>query len=205
MLGTLALPWVFHHLPLLFDQMRLVDTLDQQGVGATAIFVLLHIVATVMGVPGVVLTIVGGIFFGLVWGSLWSWVGATLGAIAAFWVARYLLHNWAERRIHDRKLLSAFNQAIQRYPFSFVLIVRFAPISPFNLVNFLFGLTKIHWFPYSLGTLIGIIPGVVAYTWLGVTGEQAIQGQGTVPFLITCCLLALMSALPLLIRRRGLI
>ncbi|PZD72093.1 TVP38/TMEM64 family inner membrane protein YdjZ [Acaryochloris thomasi RCC1774] len=202
LLCVLALPKLLEFIPLLFNQMRLLEELRQSGFWAVVIFILLHIGATMIGIPGVVLTLVGGVAFGLVWGSLWSLIGATLGAIAAFWMARSLLHGWAQRRIRDQKLLTVFNDAIQKHPFAFVLTVRFAPISPFNLVNFLFGLTEVHWMPYSLGTLIGIIPGVMAYTWVGVTGHQAMQGENLSSFIIACSLLALMSAFPLLMRKR---
>ena len=202
LLGILVLPKILEFLPLLLDQMWLIAALQKSGFWAVAIFILLHIVATIIGVPGVVLTVVGGVAFGLGWGSLWSLIGATLGAIGAFWAARSLLQGWAQQRSHNQKLLKTFNDAVQKRPFAFVLMVRFAPISPFNLVNFLLGLTRIHWIPYSFGTLIGIIPGVVTYTWVGVTGNQAIQGQNLGPFIIACSVLAFMSALPLLLRKR---
>lgn len=200
--GVLLLPLVIRYGPLLFDQMHLVEVVQSHGLWGYIIFLLLHIVATMLGVPGVILTIVGGILFGLLWGSVLSLVGATLGAMGAFWTARYLFLDWAQKRVRDRKLLCSFNQAVLQHPFSFVLIVRFAPISPFNLVNFLFGMTTIHWFPYSLGTLIGIIPGVIAYTWIGVAGNEAMHGKGPWPLVIACTCLAILSAMPLLLRQK---
>ncbi|QUY44324.1 TVP38/TMEM64 family protein [Acaryochloris sp. 'Moss Beach'] len=200
--GVLLLPLVIRYGPLLFDQMHLVEVVQSHGLWGYIIFLLLHIVATMLGVPGVILTIVGGILFGLLWGSVLSLVGATLGALGAFWMARYLFLDWAQKRVRDRKLLCSFNQAVLQHPFSFVLIVRFAPISPFNLVNFLFGMTTIHWFPYSLGTLIGIIPGVIAYTWIGVAGNEAMHGKGPWPLVIACTCLAILSAMPLLLRQK---
>lgn len=202
LVGVLLLPFVIRYVPLLFDQMHLVEFVQSHGLWGAIIFILLHIVATVLGVPGVILTIVGGVLFGLLWGSFLSLAGATLGAMGAFWMARYLLLDWAQRRVRDRKLLCTFNQAVLQHPFSFVLIVRFAPISPFNLVNFLFGMTTIHWFPYSLGTLIGIIPGVIAYTWIGVAGNDVMHGKGPWPLVIACTCLAVLSAMPLLLRKK---
>lgn len=201
-LGVLLLPFVVRYVPLLFDQMHLVEFVESHGLWGSIIFILLHIVATVLGVPGVILTIVGGVLFGLIWGSVLSLVGATLGAMGAFWMARYLLLDWAQKRVRDRKLLCSFNQAVLEHPFSFVLMVRFAPISPFNLVNFLFGMTTIHWFPYSMGTLIGIIPGVITYTWVGVAGNDAMHGKGPWPLIIACTFLAVLSAMPLLLRKK---
>ncbi|KAI9132758.1 TVP38/TMEM64 family protein [Acaryochloris sp. CCMEE 5410] len=202
LVGVLLLPFVIRYVPLLFDQMHLVEFVQSHGLWGAIIFILLHIVATVLGVPGVILTIVGGVLFGLLWGSFLSLAGATLGAMGAFWMARYLLLDWAQRRVRDRKLLCTFNQAVLQHPFSFVLIVRFAPISPFNLVNFLFGMTTIHWLPYSLGTLIGIIPGVIAYTWIGVAGNDVMHGKGPWPLVIACTCLAVLSAMPLLLRKK---
>lgn len=201
-LGVLALPLIIQYGPFLFDQMHLVELVESYGLWGAIIFILLHIVATVIGIPGVILTIVGGVLFGLTWGSVLSLIGATLGAIGAFWTARYLLWDWAQRRVRDRKLLCSFNQAVLQKPFNFVLMVRFAPISPFNLVNFIFGMTTIHWWPYSMGTLIGIIPGVIAYTWVGVAGHGAMHGKGSWPLIIACTFLAILSAMPLLLRKR---
>jgi len=201
-IGVATLPLAIRYIPFLFDQMHLVEFVKSHGYWGSTIFILLHIVATVLGVPGVILTVVGGLIFGLIWGSALSLVGATLGAMGAFWMARYLLLEWAQKKVRDRKLLGTFNQAVLQHPFSFVLIVRFAPISPFNLVNYLLGMTTIHWCPYSLGTLIGLIPGVIAYTWIGVAGNDAIHGKGPWPLVIACTCLAVLSALPLVFRKK---
>ena len=161
---------------VIFDQDYLVQQIQSHGKWAALKFILTYIFLTVIGVPGTILTIAGGIVFGLFWGTLWSVVGATVGAVGAFWTARYLLHGWIKRKLGKHKALAKFNQAVLKKPLIFVLIVRFAPISPFNIVNFLFGLTPIQWLPYSIGTLFGIVPGTLAYTWLGVSGLEAWQG-----------------------------
>jgi uncharacterized membrane protein YdjX (TVP38/TMEM64 family) len=187
----------FTPLRALFDEQFLVQQLQRWGYWAICIFVLVYTLATVLGVPGTVLTLVGSVVFGLVWGTFWSVVGATLGAIAAFWVARYLLRNWAEHRFRHHKALVRFNQAVMHRPLVFVLAVRFAPICPFNLVNFLFGLTPINWVDYAIGTFFGIIPGTLAYAWLGVTGKEALQGGDRLPFFLALSFLTLLSVLPL--------
>ncbi len=86
-------------------------------------------------------------------------------------------------------------------PVSFVLAVRFAPISPFNVVNFLFGLTGIDWLPYTYATFIGIIPGTLAYTWLGSSSIQALAGGDRTPLVVAVSLLTLLSVIPLWIRK----
>ncbi|HBE19547.1 MAG TPA: TVP38/TMEM64 family protein [Cyanobacteria bacterium UBA11149] len=179
-----------------------MNILQQWGNAAVCLFILIYTIATVLGIPGTILTIAGGAVFGLIWGTLWSVVGATLGAVGAFWAARYLLRDWAKRQFGDHKALVSFNQAVTDKPVAFVLAVRFAPISPFNIVNFLFGLTPIEAYHYTIGTFFGIIPGTIAYTWLGVTGDAAWRGGDSLPFFIALCFLGLLSLLPILVRNK---
>lgn len=186
---------------LLFDQVALVMQLHKLGPIAALIFVSLFTVATSLGFPGNVMTIAGGAVFGLFWGTVWSAIGATLGAVGAFWLARYLLHGWAERRFGHHPLLQRLQRAIAHNPLSFVLAVRFTPISPFSLVNFLFGLTPIDLKTYTVGTFLGILPLTVAYTWLGVAGQTALQGGDRLPFFLALGALAVLALLPILTRR----
>ncbi len=205
LLGAIALllllPLLMVKLPLLFDPPGLARALARYGLWASSIFVLLHLVATLLGIPAVILTIVGGAVFGLYWGTALSWLGTTLGAMGAFWLARTLFHPWAERRFGHHPLHQKFTQAVQHQPLSFVLMVRFAPINPFNVVNFLLGLTRLHWWPYCLGTGLGIVPGVIVYTWLGVTGQQALQGEHLGSFGLACGVLTVLSGVPWLYQR----
>ena len=78
-----------------------------------------------------------------------------------------------------------------------MLSVRFAPIFPFNAVNYLFGLTPLHWTTYTLGTALGILPGSLVCSWLGASGERALQQGQLGPFWVALSLLALLSLLPL--------
>jgi uncharacterized membrane protein YdjX (TVP38/TMEM64 family) len=189
-------------LKVLFDQSFLVEHLQKYSCCAVAIFIALYIILTIVGVPGTILTLAGGIAFGLSWGTFWSVVGATLGAIGAFWLARYLLHDTINHKFGHHPALAKFKKAVQHQPLSFVLTIRFAPISPFNIVNFLFGLTPIHWIPYSLGTFIGIIPGTLAYTWLGVSGSRALQGEDSLSFFLALGILTLLSIMPMLLGKK---
>ena len=191
-------------LKVLFDRDFLVQHLQAYQCCVIILFILLYIVLTVIGIPGTVLTIAGGVIFGLFWGTFWSVIGATLGALGAFWTARYLLRDCAKGKFGKHKALAKFNQAVLRQPIAFILAVRFAPISPFNVVNFLFGLTPIHWIPYTLATFLGIIPGTLAYTWLGLSGSEALRGGDRLPFFLALGFLALLSVLPICARKKHL-
>ena len=189
---------------LLFDQKTLVDFFlmaKENPVRSVLFFVLAHIAANAVGIPGTVLVVVGGAVYGLWWGTVWSVIGATLGAIAAFWLARYLMHDWFQKRFAQRPMFQKLNNALCKNGLSCVLFIRFSPISPFNVVNFALGLTPVEVRFYALGTLIGIIPGTLVYTWLGVTGVEALSGGSLIPLASCLTMLMALSALPFLLQR----
>jgi uncharacterized membrane protein YdjX (TVP38/TMEM64 family) len=193
---------IFSPMNIIFDRNFLIQYFNSKPCCVVGLFITIYTVLTVIGVPGTILTFVGGIIFGLSWGTFWSVFGATLGALGAFWLARYLLHDPIELYFGKHKALASFKQAVVSNPFSFVLAVRFAPISPFNVVNFLFGLTPIHWLPYTIATFVGIIPGTLAYTWLGVSGIDAIQGGNKLSVFLAMGLLGILSLIPLVMKKR---
>ena len=193
--GVIAL----HYHPMLykwFNQDRIVAWVMGLGPWSVPGFVGAHVVATAIGVPGTVLVLAGGVCFGVGYGTLWSVVGATLGAIAAFGLARTFLRDRILHRWGQSRPLRQLNQQMRRSPWTAVLTARFAPISPFNLVNFLFGLTPISLRIYSIGTFIGIIPGTALYTWVGSSGANMLSGGDPIPFAIAIAGLGLLSLLP---------
>jgi uncharacterized membrane protein YdjX (TVP38/TMEM64 family) len=177
-----------------------VQAFQGLGIWSAPLFVSLFTGLTVVGIPGNMLAIAAGGIFGLAWGTVWSVLGATLGAVGAFGLARHCLHGWAEHRWGQHPLLQRLRRAIHHRPLNFVLMVRFAPISPFNLVNFLFGLTPLKLSTYALGTLVGIIPGTFAYVWLGVGGMEVMHGGDRWQLAAALGLLMLLSGFPLIQR-----
>ena len=196
-LFSLALVFIVGPGRLLLDRENLFNLLNASDRYREALFLGLFALLTVLGVPGTALAIAGGLIFGVFWGTIWSVVGATIGATLAFWLARYLLHDWAMKRWHAHPLLGKCRRAIARHPLRFVLAARLAPVSPFTLVNYLFGLTPIAWAPYIIGTCVGIVPGTLAFVWLGVASKQAMHGDWR-PLAAVIAALAALSALPLL-------
>jgi len=186
---------------VLCNEALLVDIVRQQGQYAPFFFVLLFTIATSLGFPGNVMSLVGGAVFGLVWGTVWSLLGATFGAMGAFLLARSLLHNWFIRQFGHLSLLQRLNQAIAEQPFTLVVASRFTPLSPFSLVNFLFGLTPIDLKTYTCGTFLGLIPLTFAYSWLGISGHTALSGGDLLPVTFAFSLLAALSLLPMLTKK----
>ncbi|NEQ96576.1 MAG: TVP38/TMEM64 family protein [Cyanothece sp. SIO2G6] len=183
------------------DQHIWVEVFDRHPTGGVMLFLAAHTIAAVLGVPGTFLVVIGGVVFGLVWGTIWSVVGATLGAIAAFCIARYCLRHWVEQCWRDHKAFKTLNGLLHQSELSCVLAIRFAPISPFSVVNFLFGLTRVPLKTYVVGTSVGIIPGTLAYTWLGVAGHEAWSGHGLMSLALALGVLALLSVAPVILKR----
>lgn len=191
---------IFTPLKTVFNPVLFKDFIRQYEGYVEVIFIGIYTVLTIIGVPGTVLTIVGGCLFGIWYGTLISIISATLGALGAFWAARYLFRDSAQRRFGKSKKLNRFQQAVLNQPFYFVLTTRLIPISPFNLVNYLFGLTSIDWLDYTLATLVGVIPGSFAYSWIGKSGEMAMSGGDRLSFFLALTFLALLSVIPLVYR-----
>lgn len=199
---TVLLLCIFTPLKTVFNPILFKNFIEQYEGYVEIIFIAIYTAITVIGVPGTVLTIVGGCLFGIWYGTLISIISATLGALCAFWAARYLFRDSAQRRLSKSKRLTRFQTAVLKKPFGFVLTTRLIPISPFNLVNYLFGLTSINWLDYTSATFIGVIPGSFAYTWIGKSGEMAMTGGDRLSFFFALTFLALLSIIPLVYRQR---
>jgi uncharacterized membrane protein YdjX (TVP38/TMEM64 family) len=179
----------------------LLDDLQQAGYWGIGLFMLAHAVVTAIGVPGTPLALAGGAVYGLVWGTIWSTLGATLGAIAAFWLARTYLRQWMMRRMGNHPLVRRMNGVTDHNPWATILVLRLNPLVPFNLINTVMGVCRMPLWPYSVGTVVGIIPGTAAFTWLGVSGMQAIAQQQIMPLVISFGGLLLLLSLPTLHQR----
>ncbi len=171
--------------------------------GATAplLFVLGYAVATVLFIPGSVLTLAAGALFGPVAGAFYSLTGATLGATFAFLVARFLAADWVARKAGGR--LRDFVQGVEAEGWRFVAFVRLVPLFPFNLVNYALGLTRIPLVQYVLASYLCMLPGALAYSYLGFAGHEAATGGEDLlqKGLITLALLAAAAFLPRLVIR----
>lgn len=192
----LAVAWRDH-----FDVVALQTWVESSGSAAPLVFIALYVAATVLFLPGSVITLAGGVLFGPVWGTLWSLTGATLGAALAFLIARYLGGDWIARRAGPR--LSRLNDGVAAEGWRFIAFVRLVPLFPFNLLNYALGLTRIAFLPYVLASALFMLPGALAFTWLGYAGREALSGgEGTVrAILIALALVTSMVLLPRWIRK----
>ena len=156
------------------------------GVLAPIGFVLLYGIATVAMVPG----------------SIFDLAGGSLGAALAFLVARYIAGDWVERRGGRRT--QAIMRSVEADGWQFVAFVRLVPIFPYNVMNYLLGLTRIPFHQYMLATGVFMAPSTVVYTWIGFVGREAIAGDtdNLRYALLALGLLATLFFLPYFYKRR---
>jgi uncharacterized membrane protein YdjX (TVP38/TMEM64 family) len=145
---------------------RFAEWVDGLGVWGPVVFVLGYAVAAVAFVPGSLLTLAAGIIFGLARGTLYTLIGATLGASAAFLVARYLARGRIERRIEGNPRFAAIDRAVGREGFKIVALLRLSPVFPFNLLNYALGLTKVPFLQYAAAS-IAMLPGTLLFVYYG--------------------------------------
>ena len=145
--------------------------IDSLGIVGPAVYVGVYIAATVLFVPGLILTVASGAIFGLGTGFLVVNVGATIGAGLAFLIARYVAREkMAEIAAANRKF-DAIDSAIAEGGWKIVAMLRLSPAVPFNLQNYLFGLTPVSFRAYFLTSWIAMMPGTFLYVYIGhITG-----------------------------------
>jgi uncharacterized membrane protein YdjX (TVP38/TMEM64 family) len=163
----------FNPQTILFNALTWVDSLG--SVGAIA-FIIIYILATVAFFPGSILTLGAGVVFGLVLGSFYVFIGATIGATVAFLVGRYLARGWVAEKIQGNSKFQAIDEAVGREGLKIVLLTRLSPIFPFNLLNYAYGVTGVSLKDYLLGSA-GMIPGTIMYVYIGsLAGSLATIG-----------------------------
>lgn len=157
-----------------------LEAIARLGAWGPVLFVLLYVAATVLFLPGSILTLGAGVVFGLARGGVIVSISATLGATAAFLVGRYVARDWVAGKIEGNPKFKAIDEAVAREGWKIVGLTRLSPVFPFNLLNYAFGLTRVSLSHYVIASWIGMMPGTVMYVYLGsVAGSLAGAGGGT--------------------------
>jgi uncharacterized membrane protein YdjX (TVP38/TMEM64 family) len=145
------------------------------GPGGLVIFIIVYALATVLFVPGSVLTIGAGFIFGLGLGVLAVSIGSVTGASLAFLISRYVARRKIESLASKNEKFKAVDRAIGDQGWKLVFLLRLSPLIPFNLSNYFYGLTAVKFWPYVLASWIGMLPGTVLYVYLGTIGKAGVE------------------------------
>lgn len=157
---------------------RLLDWINDQGFVGAAVFVVVYIAATVLFVPGSILTLGAGFVFGVLQGTIYVSIASTLGATAAFLVGRYLARDWVAQKVSGNARFQSIDEAVGREGWKIVGLTRLSPVFPFNLLNYAYGLTKVDLKGYFFASWIGMLPGTLMYVYIGsLAGSIATLGS----------------------------
>ena len=139
---------------------------DGLGFWGPVAFIAGYAAAVVAFVPASALTLAAGATFGLVRGTAYVFVAASLGACLAFLVARHGARAAVERRIAGDRRFAAIDRAIGQQGRRIVLLLRLSPVFPFTLLNYALGLSRVRFVDYAVGC-VGMLPGTLAYVYSG--------------------------------------
>ncbi len=153
---------------------RLKEWVETIGVWGPVIFALVYIGATVLFIPGSAITLAVGATFGLAWGFATVSAGSTIGAALAFLIARHLARARVQELAGKNPKFKAIDKAIGDGGWKIIALLRLSPAFPFNLSNYLFGLTAIRFWPYVLTSWLAMMPGTLMYVYLGYAAGEGV-------------------------------
>jgi uncharacterized membrane protein YdjX (TVP38/TMEM64 family) len=139
---------------------------EHRALGA-GLLIVAYVLACVLFIPGSLITLGAGFALGLGLGFVTVFLGSNLGANAAFLLGRTLARGWIEKKVAANARFRAIDQAVGEQGFKVVLLLRLSPAFPFSLLNYSLGLTRVSFRDYALATLIGMVPGIFMYVYLG--------------------------------------
>jgi uncharacterized membrane protein YdjX (TVP38/TMEM64 family) len=165
------------------------------------IYISVYLIAPSLFLPGLPITIVGGVLFGPLWGVVYAITGATGGACIAFLVARYLGRDWVANKIRGTSL-GKLDIEVERQGWKIVAFTRLIPLFPFNLLNYAFGLTRIKFLHYAITTFIGMLPACIAFIVFSSSLLDLLKGKISVQLIVGIVLVVIVSAIPIYYKKR---
>jgi uncharacterized membrane protein YdjX (TVP38/TMEM64 family) len=173
-----------------------------QGYGSWApvIYMLFYSVAPALFLPGLPLTIAGGVLFGPLWGVIYTISSATAGACVAFLVSRYIAREWVEKKLRSPRW-RLLDEGVEKHGWKIVAFTRLVPLFPFNLLNYAFGLTKIKFIHYAVTTFICMLPACIAFIVFSSSLLDILKGKVSPAFIVGLSLVILVSLIPVFYSR----
>ena len=147
------------------------------GAWGPVIYIGMFILSCVFFLPGIPITILGAVAFGAVKGTIYVSIGSTLGATAAFLIARYAARSMVEDWIKKNERLRKIDEGVREHGWRMLMITRLVPIFPFNVQNYVYGITNISLLTYVFVSWICMLPGTVAFVF---AGGALVSGKGDI-------------------------
>jgi uncharacterized membrane protein YdjX (TVP38/TMEM64 family) len=181
------------------EQERLKHWVDGFGTLAPLIYILIFATVPSLFLPGLPITLAGGLVFGPLWGTVYASVGSTLGAALAFLIARYFARKQIEDLLGER--LKAIDEGVRKKGWVYVATTRLIPLFPYNLLNYAFGLTKIKFLEYFVTSWICMFPATAAYVMFSSSLLDLLKGKISKEMVIGLLLILLVATVPLVVKQ----
>ncbi|MEA3188551.1 MAG: hypothetical protein QOD99_2381 [Chthoniobacter sp.] len=174
-LAALAVSWLAHHFNLVGAVERAQQRIGQMEWWSAVFYPLLIAGCNLLLLPGGVLALGSGLFFGLWWGFFLVLVGHLAGAAAAFWISRALGRQWVERKIFRYRKWMLLDEAITREGWKIIFLSQVHPLFPTSFMNYLYGVTRIPFSTCMLWIAVGQAPGLFLYCYLGTLAQLGMK------------------------------
>ena len=183
----------------IFSADVLKNLLERHPVAAPVIFLLIYAIAPALFLPSIPITLAAGFFWGPVWGVVFSITGATIGACLPFFLSRYLLQDFIRSKISTERW-QWLQDKVNQHGWKAVAFTRLIPVFPFNLLNYLFGLTPIAFFQYLWSTFVFMLPACIAFVAFGSSLSELIMRGNVQGVIIGIVIAAVAFLIPALLR-----
>jgi uncharacterized membrane protein YdjX (TVP38/TMEM64 family) len=180
------------------------ESLRQFGASHGVLLPLMYLAVWTVGplfMPGLPITLAGGVLFGPFWGVVYTAIGSTLGAALVFLVARYLARDWVAAKLAGTRLRS-LDEKVARHGWKIVALTRFIPVFSFSLLNYAFGLTRISFWPYLVATFVCMLPATIAFVYFSSNLLDLVQGKISPGLIIGVILVVVVSLIPVIYKWR---
>lgn len=181
---------------------------DDYFVLSILIFVFIYIIIVAFSIPGAtVMTLLGGLIFGLLLGSLVVVISATIGASVVFFAVRSALGETLKQKAKGS--IEKMRLGLEKDAFNYLMVLRLIPIFPFFVINIAAGMLGVKFRDFFWATLLGIIPGSIVYVWVGTSLSYVIQQGNDInlkiilepQFILPIIALAILSVVPVFIKK----
>jgi uncharacterized membrane protein YdjX (TVP38/TMEM64 family) len=169
-----VITWLSRHYPVMDHVVHLQNSIGALGWRGGALYPLLYASCNLLLLPGGVLAIGSGLFFGLWWGFALNLAANVLAAAGAFFISRTFGRQWIARRFLRSPKWAALDEAIEREGWKIILLSQLPPLSPVSLLNYLYGITRIRFGTCMLWVAIGQVPSMFLYAYLGTLGQRGL-------------------------------
>lgn len=135
----------------------------------------LFALCNILLLPGGILAVGSGFFFGLWWGFFIVFIGNVIGAAFSFALSRWIARDWFSKKLSQDPKLRALEPAVEKEGWKIIVLTQLHPLFPTSLLNYLYGVTRIRFGTYMLWASIGRIPGLFLYVYIGTLGQLGLN------------------------------